>query len=210
MRVNRFIKNLGFSWFVVLSVFLFTSCDQKTFETKKELMEYITDLENEYLHRKSVNGIDYTILYKPTDLLVQQELSTNPTKKELDSLRNKYKKYMYFNISLSKKNQEVLSSMGNDRNEFGTMVNKLVFGMSEKVHLFSKTKDTLEMANYVYPRLYGMGNSTSMMFVYKRDTNILNHNHFYLTVEDIGLKTGEVKFKIPTKPILNEPNIIIN
>jgi hypothetical protein len=41
--------------------------------------------------------------------------------------------------------------------------------MRDKVHLYTQTKDTLEMLDYNYPRMYGMSRSTTMLFVYSRD-----------------------------------------
>ncbi|MGP1994260.1 hypothetical protein D9V96_020435 [Zobellia laminariae] len=181
------------------------SCKQSTFDSPEELMSFVVNPENGYRQERSVNGIDISITYRPTDMLVQQELSKGDGKEKVDSLRAKYIKYMYFNVSLGKNGQEVLNGMAGNSNKFGTMVNQLAFGMREKVHVFSKTKDTVELADYIYPRLYGMGGNTSMLFVYPRDKKLLKNDFFNITIEDIGLNTGEVGFKIPVKPIKNEP-----
>ena len=184
---------------------LCVSCQQKTFDTPEELMAHVTDPENGYVQERSINGIDFKITYRPTDMLVQQEMNEDDGQAIQDSLRAKYNKYLYFNLSLARNSQEVLNGMAGNRNEFGAMVNQLAFGMGDKVHLFSKAKDTIELADYVYPRLYGMGGGTSMLFVYPRDEKLMNSDFFHVTIEDIGLNTGEVGFKIPTEPIKNEP-----
>lgn len=114
---------------------------------------------------------------------------------------------MYFNISLAKNSKEVLNSVSNSRADFGAMVNQLAFGMGEKVHLFSQAKDTVELLDYIYPREYGMGGATNMMFVYPRDEKLIENEFIHLTIEDIGLKTGEVGFKVPTAAIKNEPKL---
>lgn len=181
------------------------SCNKKTFNTEKELLTYISDEENGYVQHKSVNGYDFSLLYKPTDLLVKQEAGSDVTKEEIKNLREKYSKYLYFNLSMSKNNQELLSTAPKDRNEFGAMVNQLAFGMGDKVHLFTKSKDTIELADFIYPRMYGMSQSTTIMFVYPRNKKILDEDYLNFTVEDLGLYTGEVKFKINNNLIVKEP-----
>ncbi|TCK68076.1 hypothetical protein DFQ05_1861 [Winogradskyella wandonensis] len=186
------------------------SCSTKTFDTEKELLDYITDEANGYVQKKSVNGYDFSLLYRPTDLLVHQELSDDEKSdsKRIKELRDKYNKHLYFNLSMSKNNQELLSTAPKDRNEFGAMVNQLAFGMNKKVHLFTQSKDTIELADFIYPRMYGMSKSTTIMFVYPRDENLLEEDYLNFTIEDLGLYTGEIRLKVPTKTIKKEPTLI--
>lgn len=190
----------------ILLLFLI-GCSNKTFSSKEEFLDYLKDKDNEYLKIKNVNGFEYSLLYKPTDLLVKQELGENVSKEKIKELRQKYQGYMYFNLSMSKNGKELLSTTPKNRQEFGTMVNQLTFGMREKVHLFTQKKDTLEMLDYNYPRMYGMSKSTTMLFVYPRDKKYLEEEYLNFTVQDLGNYTGEVKFKIATNKIKNEPQI---
>lgn len=192
--------------FTICIVFLY-SCTQKSFDSKDELWEFLRNDDNEYLHKKSVNGYDFSLLYKPTDILVDQELRDKYSEKEIQNLRNKYSQYLYFTLSISRGNKELLSTAPKNRQEFGAMVNQLAFGMGKKVHVFTPQKDTLELLDYVYPRMYGMSKSTSMLFVYPRDNKFLQEEYLNITIEDLGTYTGEVKFKIPTRRIKNEPKL---
>ncbi|GAA3647315.1 hypothetical protein GCM10022397_35340 [Flavivirga jejuensis] len=176
------------------------------------MLEYIKAPKNGYTQSKTINGVDYTLTYRPTDMLVVQELGNSIADAKHSSLdvaevRNKYNKYMYFNLSMSKNNQELLSVTPKNRNEFGAMVNQLAFGMNEKVHVYTPSKDTLEMADFIYPRMYGISRATTIMFVYPRDVKALNNKYINFTIEDLGLYTGEVKFKIPIKKIKDEPKL---
>jgi len=146
-------------------------------------------------------------MYRPTDILVKQELGDSINTGKLKILREKYKNYMYFNLSMSMNNQELLSVAPKNRNEFGAMVNQLAFGMSEKVHVYTPSKDTLELADFIYPRMYGMSRATTIMFVYPRDEKTLKDEYINFTIEDLGMYTGEVKFKVPTDKLNNEPQL---
>jgi len=99
--------------------------------------------------------------------LVDQEIGGEKVSKtEIDSLRKKYNKYLYFNLSMSRNNKELLSTTPQNRNEFGAMVSQLAFEMGNKVHLFTENRDTIEIADFVCPRMYGMSKATTIMFVY--------------------------------------------
>lgn len=171
------------------------------------MLEYIAEADNNYFYKKKVGDIDYYLQYRPTDIMVSQELRDDTDPEKIKKLREKYKKYMYFNLSMSKNNQEVLNEAAGDQQRFSQMVNDLVFGLGDKVHLYTPKKDTLSMTDFVYPRMYGVSKSTTILFVYPREKEILNHEYLNFTIEDFGLSTGEVKFKINTKAIQNEPNI---
>jgi len=200
---------------LVLCFVLCFSCNNSTFKNETELLTFLKDETNGYIQHKTINGVDFSLMYRPTDLLVNQELGTSTTlsnrsdatKERIKHLRDKYSKYMYFNLSMSMNNQELLSTAPKNRNEFGAMVNQLAFGMGDKVHVFTQSKDTLELADYVYPRMYGMSRATTMMFVYPRDADKLDQDNLNFTIADLGLYTGEVKFKIPTKLLKNEPTL---
>lgn len=194
----------------LLLIVIVSSCGNKSFDTAEEMVTFISDEENEYCYKKDVNGVTYTLQYRPTDLLVQQELGDNASEKKVKQLREKYNKYLYFNLSMSLNGQELLSNVVRDKAQFGQMVNDLAFNMDQKVHLYTPEKDTLSMTDFVYPRMYGMTNNTSILIVYPRDKNYLKEEYINFTIEDLGFYTGEVKFKIKTQEIVNEPQLRFN
>jgi hypothetical protein len=190
------------------------ACTQKSFEDKDSLVSYLRDESNGYFIKKNVQGFDFSMFYRPTDLMVFQELSDKLSGSEkqakLKELREKYQKHIYLSLSISKDNQELLSVAPSNKQEFGSLVNQLAFDMDKKVHLFNSRKDTVEMIHYAYPRLYGMGKSTDLLLVYPRDTEFLKEETLTMTIEDLGIYTGEIKFKIDTEKILSEPNLNFN
>lgn len=194
------------SFFLLLLVII-SSCGNKTFDTTEEIVAFVSDEDNEYSYQKEVNGVAYTLQYKPTDLLVQQELGDSISDKKVKELREKYSKYLYFNLSMSLNGQELLSNVVRDKQQFGQMVNDLAFNMDQKVHFYTPEKDTLAMADFVYPRMYGMTNATTILIVYPRDEQYLKEDYLNFTIEDLGLYTGEVKFKVATKPLKREPRL---
>ena len=185
---------------------LFSSCNNN-FDSVDKMNTYLQDEENLYKYQKTIQGVDYVLQYRPTDLLVKQELGDKVDPIQIEKLRIKYSGYMYFNLSMSKDNQELLSGVARDKAKFGQMVNDLAFNMDQKVHLYTPAKDTLEMTDFIYPRMYGMSNNTSIMIVYPRDKKYLNEDYLNFIIEDLGLNTGDIKFKIKTAPLRNEPKL---
>ncbi|WP_291286863.1 hypothetical protein [Flavobacterium sp.] len=168
---------------------------------------YIQDEDNGYIYKKTIADVDYVLQYRPTDLLVKQELGDRTDPAQIEKFRQQYHKYMYFNLSMSKNDQELLNDVAQDKTKFGQMVNALAFGMEEKLHLYTPTKDTLALADFIYPRMYDMSNSTSIMIAYPRDEKYLKQDYLNFVIEDLGLETGNVKFKLNTKAIKNEPKL---
>ncbi|WP_299181213.1 lipoprotein [uncultured Aquimarina sp.] len=189
---------------ILVTALLLSSCSNKSFDSKEDLWNYLNNPENKYIHTKTVNGVNFSIVYKPTDLLVDQELSGQVSAKKIDSLRSKYDQYLYFNLSMAKNNQELLSNVAGNKQQFGAMVNQLAFGMEQKIHFYTPQKDTIAMADYIYPRMYGMSGATTILLVYPKETMVTNAEHMTLSIEDLGFYTGEVKFKIPTKIFKDE------
>jgi hypothetical protein len=201
--MRNMVKN---SLFALLLLLIISSCT-KTFDTQEEMIDYIKDEDNGYSYKKTVIGVDYVLQYRPTDLLVKQELGDKIDAAQVDKLRQKYNKYLYFNLSMSKNNQELLNGMASDKAKFGQMVNELAFGMEEKVHLYTPEKDTLAMADFIYPRMYGMSNSTSIMIAYPRDSKFMAKDYLNFVIEDLGLDTGDIKFKLNTQALQKEPQL---
>lgn len=186
---------------------LCVACNQHTFNSEAELWAFVRNTDNGYHYEKKVGSVSYSLTYRPTDVLVKQELGNSYTERDVDSLRKKYQQYLYFNLSMSNNGRELLNSKARNRNDFGAMVNQLAFGMADKVHLISQKRDTIPVVDYVYPRMYGMSNSTSLLFVYPKDQKLFSGEFFHITVEDLGLATGEVGFKIPIKKLQQEPRL---
>jgi hypothetical protein len=138
---------------------------------------------------------------------VAQEIgSKDATSQEIDSLRNKYNKYAYFNLSMSKSNQEILNSVAGDRNQFGAMLSTLAFGMENKIHMYSNKRDTISMLDYVYPRMYGMSKSTSLLLVYSSE-ELEKYTQLNFAIEDLGFSTGEVRFLYNVKTLFKEQKL---
>ncbi len=183
------------------------ACTPSSFNSKQELLTYLRNVDNGYHFKKSINRIDYSLTYRPTDLIVSQFMDEKTKPTRVEKLRREYGQYLYFNLSMSSHGKELLSQKAQNRAEYGAKVHQLSFGMADKVILTDQKRDTLPLLDYNYPRMYGMGRSTSLLLVYKKEYEAMQQDHLFLTVKDLGYGTGEVSFKIDTKKIKQQPQL---
>ena len=191
----------------ILAILLVFSCDTKTFDSQEDLTNFLKNDDHGYLKRKKSNGVTFELIYKPTDLLVAQDLENIG---HVDSLRTMYSKYLYFTLSMSVNEQEILSQSVSDKQKYGKELTQLLFQMNDNIHLFNEKRDTIVMLDYVYPRMYGMSNKTTLLLVYPRNEIIKKSNSVNLTIEDLGFQTGETRFTFDINKLINEPKLKFN
>lgn len=191
------VKN---SFIVALLLIALAGCkDTGKFENQELLTK---NEEDGFLRQKIINDVHIDLLLKPTELMIDQDLvNNNLDETKRDSLKLKYKKFIYFVLSYSKDNKEILSTISSSREDFNSIQNTLTFGMKEKVALVNDKNDTIKLIDYHFPRTYGMARSTSMLFIFERDKILEKSKEIYFNVEDIGIGIGNIKFKYPAKTI---------
>lgn len=197
MKKNNF---LFFLFFVTL-----ISCKKDIDLEKDELIDYVKNEENGFSQTKEINGVTINLTYRPTDLMVSQEMSNLINEKKInpDSVKNKYKNNLYFVLSYSRDNKEILSTITRSREEFNTVQNTLTFDMLNKVSLVNQDKDTIRLLDYNFPRTYGMSRATSLLFVFERNKILNKSDELVFKILDIGIGTGDVKFRYPADLIIN-------
>ncbi len=185
--------------FLIFFVTLMTifSC-QKTFKSKEEYSDYINDVDNGFSQIKEVNGVKIIVTFKPSDLLVCQEVENkNFSKEKTDSIRLKYNNLLYFILSYSKDDKEILSTI-ESRSQFNEIQNKLTFKMNENVSLVNNFKDTIPLQDYNFTRTYGMSKTSTLLFVFRKNDKIENSNQLNFILSDIGIGIGNLEFKFDT------------
>lgn len=197
--MNRFIP--------LILVLLLLSCGPSSFDTKKELLQYLNEEENGYIQYKSVNGVDFTLLYRPTDLMVVHELPSSFQTGDVEALKKKYEDYAYFILSMGRNNREVLTNVAGDKGLYRRMLQQFTFGMDQTIRVTTQQKDTLPIVDYIYPRMYDLDGKNTIMFLLKRTDEAFQGDHINIAIADLGLKIGEVTFRFPTKAIRNEPKL---
>lgn len=186
---------------------LLLACHDMRFESAEELSAFVYNENNHYTQHKIINGVRFDLTYKPTDLMVSQQIGDTGSDTRIGQLRKQYGNHLYFTLKMSKNDQELLTSAVSNRVEFGEMVHQLSFEMQEKVQLTTSSKEAIAMTDFIYPRMYGLSKATSILFVFPRDSRVLEADYLNFTIADLGLMTGEVRFKLETAKLMKEPRL---
>jgi hypothetical protein len=189
---------------ILLFLLICFACQRKV--NREELINYLNDPKNELFIQKSSNGIDISLQYRPSDLLVQQHVNSFPDslkENKVPELKRKYNDNLYLLLSLSKNNQEIMNYLVNTPLH-SQMVNQFSFGMHEKVLLTNNNKDTLLMQNCTYVPTYGIAKKNTLLLSFDKK-HLKNSEYIKFKLKEIGFGTGAVSFKMKTRKILAAP-----
>lgn len=192
----------------LLLLTILTSCTPETVETEEELLTYVRDEDHGLYQKQERNGLEVSLMYRPTDLVINQELQSKKTitQPEIQKLKEQYGPYAYFVLSYSDRGKEALYTRSQGQGDFSEKLRRLSFRMGEYVHMTTSQKDTLYLKDSYYPRMHGMGTSSRVLLVFDR-AKIEQSEWASLHVKDVGFGTGRMHFKINTKEIKDIPGL---
>ncbi len=193
-----------------LLLLIITSCNPPFHITEQELITYIQDADNGLLKTREQNGYKLTVYYKPTDLVIAQYAENGSIEKAvLDTLKKQYKNYAYFILSLQKDKTNALYNMQQGYGAFSETLQTLAFRMDSYVQLTTANKDTIPVADFIYPRLYGASPSTDILFVFNNE-QFTDTDWVQFNLKEFGLGVGRKNFRFNTKDLHQTPSIKFN
>jgi hypothetical protein len=184
-------------------IVLVGGCGVYHVDTVEELQHYVLNEGNGAVKQTRVNGIDLQVIYRPTDLLAERELRSQPSHEKIDAVLKKYTGYYYFVLNISKDSKEVLI----DKNDgsFGDLISTLSFRMADYVTLTTQIA-TIPVSDFIFDRTYGYGAATSILFVFdKKET--LGSDWIQLNIGEFGMGLGNPSFRFLVEDLENVPRI---
>ncbi len=210
-EVSLFFKKINHSKpscaLLCLPLLMLFSCTPE-FLNEEELKSFVRDEENGLIKSRKLNGYEIQVSYRSTDLIIAQETGgeTSVSKEELDRLTNKYADYYYFTLSLSKNNKEALYQSASGQGQFSDLLQTLSFRMANHVNMTTAERDTIYVADYAFPRIFGMGSSTNLMFVFDKN-KVEEDEWIQFNLKEFGLGVGNQNFRFRKKDLDNVPKI---
>jgi hypothetical protein len=194
-------------------LFLFTiliSCSAPEYLTPEQLNKYVFDVDNGLTQKTEINGYLVDVTYRPTDLLLKQEIGDQPVSADkIKSLRSKYEPYYYFVLNLSKNNKEALHQVDGGMGQYSELVQTLSFRMSNYVNLTTTAQDTIPTGDFILNRTYGLSNATSLLFVFSKE-KAKDKDWIQFNLNEFGLGIGNQRFRFKTKNLERTPKINFN
>lgn len=195
--------------FILLLFAGLTSCSGKV--SQEELLAYLNDENNGVKVSKEVGDVQVALAYKPSDLLIEQELKNKPdiTDAEIEKIKANYQKGLYFTLSMSKGGQELEVSALGDQSQFAKRIERLSFGMRELVSLQTSDNQKVSLLDHVYSRMYGMTGKSTMLLIFDR-AEATQAAGFTVTLNGYDLGIGVNTFRFTTKDIHNVPQLALD
>jgi hypothetical protein len=156
---------------------------------------YLADPAHGLTHTVEVNGATVTCTYRPTDLLVQQDITNVPaaTPATRDSIARAYVGKTYCALTLSHTGQELESQFVNDPTTYQQVLTYLNTGLAADAFLVTTPHDSVAAAASMYVRQYGTTGHSTVLLVF--DTHQFTPQHgFHLTLRGQYLGLGTLHF----------------
>ncbi len=175
---------------LVLLITINTSCG-KRITSKEKLIEYINNPENGLQKTNQVGQIKTVLTYKPWQLMA---LGNKINKKVVE----KYDDKLYFILSLSANNKELLRQL--PYAQYSEMVQVLAFRMNGFIDLVADNQKPEEPEECIFQQTYGMGFANNLLIVFKKE-KLLEADRIRLRIKEFGLNTGNLNYEIKTQDI---------
>lgn len=172
---------------------------------------YLADPAHGLAHAVEVNGATITCAYRPTDLLVQQDLAGVPavTPTVRDSVARAYTGKTYCTVTLARQGQELENQFVNDPTTYQQVLTYLNTGLAADAFLVTTPHDSVAAAASMYVRQYGTTGHSTVLLVF--NTHQLTPQHgFHLTLRGQHLGLGTLRFPFAAADLAALPKLKSN
>lgn len=164
---------------------------------RPQYLAYLADPAHGLTQTRVVNGTSVTCAYRPTDLLLNQELASAdpaPSPAQLDSLRRGYAGRLYCTLALARDSAELEASVIRDEAALSQTLIYLSTGIARDVYLrgLGQADSTAALAA-TYVRQYGATGRSAVLLVFPAP-RLDGRQGFTLTYHDTRFGLGPVHF----------------
>lgn len=154
-------------WLFGLATFA-TSCTSNL--DQAHYLAYLTDPKHGLTLTQETDGATITCTYRPTDLVVSQELASNEGDSRslmVDSVRKAYATKLYCFLSLARDGGEIENANIRDETALGQAISYLNNGIAQDVFVRGLGQpDSVAALASTYPRQYGNTGRSTVLLVF--------------------------------------------
>lgn len=187
-------------WLISAFVCLTQSCKNEV--TLTELEKYILNSDHGTKRSYEEGRFKAEIVYRPTDLIIKQELNGHGGERE--EIEKNYSKYYYFVINLKNNDGDLLNNT-KDRAAFSRMNEQFSFNLGEYIFAINEFKDTCKPADYAFPRLYEISKATAVIVAF--DKAKLKSDQFKIYVKGVPFTSEIIEFEFNQKDFAKIPSL---
>lgn len=195
-----------FPWWLWSLIIACVAC-QPDYLDREALNAYLADESNGLSNEMKAGGLHLKVTYRPTDLLVDQDLGHQVTDmQKVHEYRHRYEDYIYFVLNLEANGRDVLYGTSINQQDFGEKLQTLSFRMGEYVELTTALGDTIPVADYIYHRNFGIEGSSALLFVFHKE-KIAGQPWVSFDLKEFGLGIGTRRFRFQTDDLERAPKL---
>lgn len=185
-------------WHIVLCfigvIALLQSCNPQV-KNKSDLYSYINDPKNELIDTINRMQVIAKITWQPWQL-ISNKLGEIKDKRVPNSSR--FSENLYFILSLSKGNKELLRQLPFEK--YSQMVQVLSFRMFDFISAKPDEKEPIFPIECLFQQTYGMTNANMLLVVFKKK-DLEDCRRLAISIKEFGLGIGELKFQLNASEI---------
>ena len=182
---------------LIFTALLTASCKHSL--TKEEMLNYINKPKNGLLVSDSSFNYKYTTIYKPKDLLFNE--NTLHEKNVSDSLH-------YFELQLGTKTNNELMIVARNRSDYQVFANFLNNEIQNYIHIITNKADTLYPVGTMYYPTFGYSKTSKVLVIFESN-KLLQSKGFTFNLECIKpLEYQKIQLKYKTRNIRKIPTLI--
>jgi hypothetical protein len=197
--INRFFFRFCLLLFLTAALF---GCKPNEFSTVDELVHFLRSPENNLSYETQHDDLTISLSYKPTDLMVYQELGDSPADyTQLSNLQKKYDGYYFFILSLSHDttNSQVTGS-------FFEKVQHLSYNLNDYVNLTTSSMDTIFVGEFAPARSISTDKASDIIIVFKKEKS-KGQEWIQVNLNEFGLGVGDQQFKFHIDDLEQVPRL---
>lgn len=165
------------------------SCNPKI-KNKVDLLIYINNHKNGLMDTLKKSDVTAKVKWQPWQLIANR-LSTVKNKQIVNS--EMFSENLYFILSFSSKNKEVIRQLPFDK--YSEMVQVLSFRMSKFISAKPDEGISVAPAECLFQQTYGMTDANMLLIIFnKRD--LIGCKDLTISIKEFGLGIGNLKFRL--------------
>ncbi|TXH25343.1 MAG: hypothetical protein E6Q96_09215 [Cyclobacteriaceae bacterium] len=172
-----------------------------------ELLTYLRNPDNGLKKDVMMNGVQMSVMYRPADFLVAQEMAAGVADKT--KLKQKYGANNYFLMSLSAEGKEAIQAATMPHYQYSELLQTVSYRLGEFIHMTTSKRDTIPLQDFAYASTFGMGTSNDVLLAFKKDT-VNNPEWIQINVGEFGLGLGRQTLRFNQDDIDALPKLKMN
>lgn len=180
---------------------------------KEEYLEWVRDPENGLYREEEIDGLTFSVFYKPLDYVILQELASSGV--AIDSFASYKKQYeglQYFTLTIkSSQDADLLKHAITSERNYYQRIDYCSFRMQNDLQLVQGS-DTLACKLFHYERTYQVAPYTNFILAFE-DNSTPNTSLVHdktLVFHDQAFGRGIVKLKLKANDLNKVPKLVIN